>query len=326
MKKTLIALAAVAATGAAFAQSTVTLSGTVDVGIINPIGAEKTRVDQSANGANQIVFSGVEDLGGGLKANFRLAQRFSPESGGNDGSTNKRPTFQGESTVGLTGGFGDVKLGRRLTALQGPVNSTDPWGTLQQGSLAVLTTGYSTDATQADAAGLGRTDGIFYTSPNFGGLTAAVSLGFKESAASGAVVTGAKNMVSLWASYAAGPVMAGGGYEQNRTGDKITAILGTYDLGMVKLGAGFASLDPVAAGAADRNSWNVMAVAPMGAVTIKAAYGESKAKGSSASVKKLGIGLDYALSKRTLVYTSFGRNSALAADKAGYDIGVRHNF
>lgn len=33
MKKSLIALAALAATGAVFAQSTVTLSGTVDVGI-----------------------------------------------------------------------------------------------------------------------------------------------------------------------------------------------------------------------------------------------------------------------------------------------------
>ncbi len=304
MKKTLIALAAVAATGAAFAQSTVTLSGTVDVGIINPIGAEKARVDQSANGANQIVFSGSEDLGGGLKANFRLAQRFSPESGMNDGSAANRATFQGESTVGLSGGFGAIKVGRSLTALQGPVNSTDPWGTLQQGSVAVLTTGYATDIDNnpgSTGGGAGRTDAVNYTSPTFGGFTAAVSYGLKDSQSSGTVTTGAKNLYSLWASYANGPVMISGGAEQNRTGDKVNAILATYDLGVAKLGAGYSTLNAVAAGA-DRKSYNVMVTAPFGAVTLKAGYGQSKVDGAAAaSVKKTGIGADYAMSKRTTI-------------------------
>ncbi len=330
MKKTLIALAAVAATGAAFAQSTVTLSGTVDVGISNPIGAAKARVDQSANGANQIVFSGSEDLGGGLKANFRLAQRFSPESGMNDGSAANRPTFQGESTVGLSGGFGAIKVGRSLTALQGPVNSTDPWGTLQQGSVAVLTTGYATDIDNnpgSTGGGLGRTDAVNYTTPSFNGFTASISLGLKDSQSSGSVVTGAKNLTSLWASYANGPVMVGAGTEQNRTGDKVTAILATYDLGVAKIGAGYGVVDTVAS-AADRKSYNIMVTAPFGAVTLKAGYGQSKLDGATASVKKTGIGADYAMSKRTTLYTSYGRDAAWTTDttKTGFDFGIRHNF
>jgi len=329
MKKTLIALAVLAASGAAFAQSSVTLSGNVDVGITNALGADKTRVDQSGNGANQIVFSGSEDLGGGLKANFRLAQRFSPESGMNDGSAANRPTFQGESTLGLSGGFGAVKIGRALTAFQGPVNSTDPWGTLQQGSVAVLTTGYATDIDNnpgATGGGAGRTDAVFYTSPSFSGFTASVSLGLKDSQSSGTVVTGAKNLSSLWVSYANGPVMVGGGTEQNRTGLRVTAILATYNLGVAKIGAGFSNLDAVAVGA-DRKSYNLMVTAPMGKVTLKAGYGQSKLdSATAASIKKTGIGADYSLSKRTTLYTSIGRDSIRTTAATGYEIGIRHTF
>lgn len=326
MKKTLIALAAVAATGAVFAQSSVTIDGAVDLGYVKPIGAKDARLD-ATNGANQIRFMGTEDLGGGLKAHFILAQRFSPESGGNDGTTFARPTFQGESTVGLSGAFGAVKLGRALTAFQGPVNATDPWGTLQQGSTAVLTSGYTTDKeNNADAAGLGRTDAIHYTSPRFGGFSAGVSYGFKQHTGSASPLpAGTKNLMSLWGAYAAGPLYIGGGYEQNRQDDSITALLATYNLGFMTIGGGFSQIDLAAAN--DRKSWNIMATAPLGAVLVKAGYGVNKDDVTGAKLtKKLGLGVDYMLSKRTKVYASYGRNSAAAAEKTGYDIGIRHTF
>lgn len=333
MKKTLIALAAVAATSAAFAQSSVTIDGAVDLGYVKPIGSKDARLD-ATNGANQIRFLGTEDLGGGLKANFTLAQRFSPESGGNDGTKNTRPTFQGESTVGLSGGFGSVKLGRALTAFQGPVNMTDPWGTLQVGSSAVLTAGYTTDKeNNTDGAGAGRTDAIFYSSPNFSGFSAAVSIGLKEhtpSTVTPAATAPSKNLTSLWASYASGPLYVGGGMEQNRQDDQVTAILATYNLGFMTVGAGYSNIDLKAADSAtafDRNAWNIMAVAPMGAFVIKAGYGVSKADASGAeATKKLGLGVDYMLSKRTKVYASFGSDSVKTTDKSGYDIGIRHTF
>lgn len=323
MKKTLIALAAVAATSAAFAQSSVTIDGAVDLGYVKPIGSKDARLD-ATNGANQIRFLGTEDLGGGLKAHFTLAQRFSPESGGNDGTTFSRPTFQGESTVGLSGGFGAVKLGRSLTAFQGPVNATDPWGTLQQSSTAVLTSGYFTDKeNNADAAGLGRTEAIHYTSPNFSGFSAAVSLGLKQHTGSATPLP--KNLVGLWASYASGPLYVGGGMEQNRQDDQVTALLGTYNLGFMTVGGGVSQLD-LAVGN-DRKAWNIMAVAPMGAFVIKAGYGQVKddVTGTKLS-KKLGLGVDYMLSKRTKVYASYGNEGARTTDKTGYDIGIRHTF
>lgn len=327
MKKTLIALAAVAST-AALAQSSVTIDGAVDLGYVKPIGAEDARLD-ATNGASQIRFLGTEDLGGGLKAHFTLAQRFSPESGGNDGTTFSRPTFQGESTVGLSGGFGALKLGRSLTAFQGPVNMTDPWGTLQQGSLAVLTSGYVTDKeNNADAAGLGRTEAIHYSSPKFGGFSAAVSLGLKQHTGSATPLP--KNLTSLWGSYANGPLYVGIGMEQNRQDDQITALLATYNVGFMIVGAGYSTIDLSAADTAtafDRKAWNIMAVVPMGAFAIKGGYGVSEADVSGAKVtKKLGLGVDYMLSKRTKIYASYGNDNARTVEKGGYDIGSRHTF
>jgi predicted porin len=311
MKKTLIALAAVAATGAAFAQSSVTIDGAVDLGYVKPIIANTaanalvTKSDarlDAANGASQIRFLGTEDLGGGLKAHFTLAQRFSPESGLNDGTTGTRPTFQGESTVGLSGGFGAVKLGRALTAFQGPVNLTDPWGTLQQGSLAVLTAGYTTDKeNNTGLAGLGRTEAIHYNSPNFSGFSAAVSYGFKQHTGSATPLPNdVQNLTSLWASYAKGPLYIGGGVESNRQDDQATALLATYNLGFMTVGGGFSQVDIKAADSAaefDRKAWNIMAVVPMGAFVIKGGYGVSEADATGDKiVKKLGLGVDYMLS------------------------------
>jgi len=328
MKKSLVALAALAATGV-FAQSSVTLSGQMDVGLTNPIGAQKLRVDQSANGANQIVFAGSEDLGGGLRATFRIAQRFSPESGLMDGSAGNRPMMQGETTVGLAGGFGTVRIGRALTALQGPVHNSDPWGTLQQGSVSGgTTTGYSTaaDNVAGSGAGLGRTDGIFYTSPNMSGLTVSLTYGPKNTQVTGATATGLKDLTSVWAQYTTGPLTAAVGTEQNRAGDRLTVVQGVYMMGTVRLAASHATLDPFTG--ADRKGYNVGVTAPFGAFTVKAGIGRSKVDGLAADLKKTGLGVDYALSKRTLVYTSYGRDAAAsaAASKSGFDIGVRHTF
>jgi len=87
MKKTLIAIAALAATGA-FAQSSVTISGVMDVGLqmatiqnhattaaagLAPLNGtfNKTNSFASSNTATTAInIAGVEDLGGGMKASF----------------------------------------------------------------------------------------------------------------------------------------------------------------------------------------------------------------------------------------------------------------
>ncbi len=270
-----------------------------------------------------------------MTASFRLAQRFSPESGKNDGGATGRPTFQGESTVGVSGGFGAVKLGRAVTAFQGPVNNTDPWGTLQQASVGLLAYGYATSPTAAggthsqgvnDGGGNGRTDGIFYTSPSFNGITASVTYGFKSTHEKGEtdIATYDKNFTSVWVGYASGPLYIGAGGEENRYGDRATAMLATYDLGVAKLGVGY-GITNASNNANDYKNWNAMAIVPMGAVTLKVGYGQAKREGSAAASQKLGVGVDYALSKRTILYTSVGSDKK-QSPKNGFDLGVRHSF
>lgn len=338
MKKSLVALAALAATGA-FAQSSVTISGQVDVGVVNPVGAQKTRIDQAANGANSLIFAGTEDLGGGLKANFKLVQRFSPESGLMDGTAGNRPMLQGESTVGLSGAFGSVRLGRALTAVQAWLPLSDPWGTYQAASLAggVGPASYQTAAGSGAAgnpagdnvvgsgSGLARIDGIFYNSPSFGGVTVDVTYAPKSTQLTGSTVAAANNFTSVSVSYSAGPLLLRAGVENNRADDKLTAYQAAYNFGVAKLQAGYTVVD-LAATSVDRKGYTVGVIVPMGAVTLKGGFTRSKLDGSAADLKKTGIGLDYALSKRTTLYTSYGRDAALATDKAGFDFGVRHAF
>jgi predicted porin len=307
----------------------VTIDGVIDLGAVKPAGAEDIRLD-ATNGANQIRFRATEDLGGGMSANGTLALRFSPESGRYDGAAGARPIFQGESTVGLSGGFGSFKVGRALTALQGPVNATDPWGTLTEASGAVLSSGYWTAPNAAGASaddcngcGQARTDGIWYTTPNIGGFTLALTYGFAFQNDLAATAAKRDALTSVWAQYAAGPLMVGGGTEENRFGDKVTAFLATYDLGVVKVGAGMGTVDR-STSTTDIDNMNVMATAPMGAALLKFSYSTSET--TTKTRQKIGAGVDYSMSKRTMVYFAYGTDDKRTVEKNGYNIGVKHTF
>jgi len=360
MKKSLIALAALAATGA-FAQSTVTLSGILDVGFKNvnkaAVGAAKNSVTAGNN--NRVAFGVTEDLGGGLKAMANAQMRFDPTSGTTEGG-NTRPLFQGETRVGLAGGFGTVTLGRGLTALQLPNGgNSDPWGvTTVAGS--VYAAGFATDYA---AGGEGRIDqAIWYTAPTFGGLTLSASMSPKKVVTAGV----SKTHQSINATFANGPLVVGLGNERNRANDTITQVYGNYDLGMAKLFGSYAVIDGGTAAeqaavgafsapasavnsgngavkgvAADGQikNWTVGATVPMGAATIRVGYSGWNGNGAAGQKDdtKFGIGVKYDLSKRTFVYSDIAsqtrkNNTGIAADGKdnstlrSFDLGIAHSF
>ncbi len=111
MKKSLIALAVMAASGASFAQS-VTLYGIADVwvGSIKAAGNRTTVLESGGVSGSRWGLKGTEDLGGGLKANFLLEQGFAIDSGAGGSGFNR------QAYVGFSGGFGEVKLGNVYTA------------------------------------------------------------------------------------------------------------------------------------------------------------------------------------------------------------------
>src|SRR5215475_7395837 len=84
MKKSLLALAVLTAiSGVASAQSSVTLYGKVDLGLVYDAGStlsKSVRVSSGVTGGSRIGFKGVEDLGGGLKASFQLETGFCADS------------------------------------------------------------------------------------------------------------------------------------------------------------------------------------------------------------------------------------------------------
>src|SRR5574337_472455 len=116
MKKTLMALSALAFVGAASAQtpgSSVTLWGVVDADVshYSQAGVSKTMMSSSGNLASQLGFRGTEDLGGGMSANFGLESALLNNTGATFGAT----FFARRSTVSLAGNFGEIRLGRDYT-------------------------------------------------------------------------------------------------------------------------------------------------------------------------------------------------------------------
>ena len=377
MKKTLVALAALAVTSA-FAQSSVTISGVADVGItysnvkkenVFPAPATFNNVNSVGIGAgnnNRLIFSGVEDLGGGLAATFALQMRFDPATGTREVG-DSRPLFQGESTVGLRGGFGSLKLGRWLPANQQLNGGTiDPWGVTTVGSMPYAA-GFA--SAPQDAGGEGRVgSSIFYSTPSFGGFAGHLTLG----AAKG--VTG-KIYQSLAGSYNNGPINAMIGYERNIQGDTLANLGANYDLGVAKIfagygrakggsasdraGGGFAAIASTAfigglnSGTAASTGQGQVAVdgtvtsasigarIPLGAATILVGYARVKGDVVGAvrtdADNKFAVGVNYALSKRTSIYSDIAattNNKVLANGVAGttgarrtaFDVGIAHSF
>ena len=329
--------------GVASAQSSVTISGVLDAGYVHTkevaTGAAKGNVTRGNN--NRINFSVSEDLGGGMRAIANVGMRFEPATGVAE-SNGARPLFQGETRVGVSGGFGTVMFGRGLTALQGPNGGfADPWGvTTVAGS--IYSPGFVSDYA---GGGEGRIDtAIFYTSPNISGFTLSASFSPRKVALAATTVATtpySKTHSAVNALYVAGPLGIGAGVENNRAGDSFTNIYGSYDLGVAKLHAAYGTIKGgtaaerngltlaatannvatgnTAAGSAysattgtgivavngEINTWTIGAVMPMGATSLRAGYSVWNGNGAPGQKDdaKLGLGVRHNLSKRTYVYS-----------------------
>ena len=114
MKKTLVALAALAAVSTSFAQSSVTISGVLDAsvtsftksdGINDGIAYTDSQIESS-----RLLISGNEDLGGGMRAIFMLAGDVQT----NNGAQNNAGPWRRGAYVGLvSNSFGEITLGHR---------------------------------------------------------------------------------------------------------------------------------------------------------------------------------------------------------------------
>ena len=315
MKKTLIALAAVAATGAAFAQSSVTLYGVADVAVgkANAVGLgfgnDKFQVvanNTLNNGNSRIGFRGVEDLGGGLKAGFNFEQAVNIANGATEANQ-----FQRAANMSLMGGFGEIRAGRSLTPSYYSFASWELTGAAN----------YSAVANQFKFVGAGSRDNalVMYRSPSFSGLTVDVATVLKGNDAD-ATAAGDQSKYDIAATYVAGPLAASLAYNKVSGATKNVAVGAKYNLGAFTVAGSLQ--DP----AGVKKGFTIGVSAPVGPVTLTADI----ARATNTADKNTDFLLEakYALSKRTFAYGVYMRDGAVAGGKSvsAYSVGVRHNF
>jgi predicted porin len=202
-----LSLALLGAAGAAHAQSSVTLYGTIDTAITfihnaNAAGQNQWSIGNASNGdlsGSRWGLKGSEDLGGGLKAIFQLENGFNPSTGAlaQGGRLWGRQAF-----VGLSANqYGTFTLGRQY----------DPLVDLVQGITADNYFG-STFATAGDVDNYDNSsrtsNAIKYVSPNFSGLQVEGMYAFGGVAGA----TGSGQTWSAAASYNNGPFSLAAGY------------------------------------------------------------------------------------------------------------------
>lgn len=313
MKKSLLALAVLGAfAGTASAQSSVTLSGSVDVGVVRQNGAWNMQTAGSSR--SKFALSGTEDLGGGMKAFFLLEHRFSPNDGTNNPGGNAGPAgttqFFCHSFVGLGGAFGDVRLGRLRMPLRDLGVGYSVFG---DDTVATTNAGGPIATDRANNA-------ISYRSPSLGGLQVHAAV----AAAEGQKPTPSlERPIGVGVSFNSGPISAAVAYDRNDQDLDTVGVYASYDLGMAKLMGQFEKSDTSATATEKRASLG--AAVPLGAATLKASFGKR-----SGDRRKLGAGLDYNLSKRTLVYTDVAKSSGDGYTdlerKVRFDVGIFHKF
>ena len=280
MKKTLIALAAVAVSGAAFAQAT--LYGVVDVGISNSAGETKF-VQGGVSGGPRLGFKGSEDLGGGMSASYLI------ETGYKAGKEDATKIGDRGAMLTLSGGFGSVTLGSSvLSPSFFAVASTE-------------TTGASNwMAAQAAQWGASRNDNVIQYQNNFGGLTLRAATVLADDN-SGDSMTDVSGVYSAGALTLAGAIRKSGAAEVNYVG-------ASYDLGSAKLSAGKQGGD---------NDQTHMGVAvPMGVTTVHLQYAKNNDSGAATSV----VAAVYSLSKTTTINAAYQQKNQGAANSVAFGI------
>ena len=370
MKKSLVALAVLAATGA-YAQSSVTLYGiveaTTDIGYNRNVDTRTTTSNFSAaglavgpavtvattarqknnfrvqdgsdqgTGTSRVGFRGTEDLGGGLKANFVLEMGLRVDDGcttlgatggitcdnGGNSANSGGSTFGRNAWGGLSGSFGEVRVGRQVLGSYSVQANTEPTGA----SLGLYNSSASGFAPTA-IGGVRFSNAIRYMSPDFAGFKASVMVSAPETAANTTSFTpvnttaSRRTGVDLALEYANGPAYVGFGYNKRDAGNLTSVTVGpstvnvapgtvtgytiggAYDLGVVKPFINYTRVKTGASGST---------VAPVGFI--------SGISASNANAKALSVGLRAPVGAFTVI-AGYGRvntdtNSSLVATTAG---------
>jgi len=333
MKKTLIAIAALAATGA-FAQSTVTISGALDAGVsIANVQAAATGLTDRATafaGSNTLTsainIAASEDLGGGMKAN--LFVETNPDMAGTSSTVGNAALAagalqtgsgfgNGQRFVGLSGNFGTVTMGAPNNATLQAIGLSNSFGTALGG-------GYSSTFSRLGIAGTAAAVGaqtrviraeksLRYDTPSVNGFAASFNISAANTI-NGSSTTAGVQTIGL--TYSAGPLNAAlvTTTAKNNAGTASTAGLNTF---------GATNTTTLAMG--ESITYNVLAANyNMGATTIYAGYTTNKRSiAGTEDGSSINVAAKYQLSGAVSLAGNYVKKTdALAAAAGGKVIGL----
>ncbi|WP_338759711.1 porin [Massilia sp. METH4] len=311
----------------ASAQTGVTVYGVVDAGIVRESGGPQgsvTSLQSGVQSASRLGFKGIEDLGSGLSANFKLETGINVDNGS---STQTGRLFGRHASIGLAGGFGSVDIGRFFNVVTNAMIA-DPFGAGHEGA-------YSNIINFA----LRTQNAVYYTSPTVGGFTGEASYGFGEVPGH----SSANRDIGAAIGYAAGPLTVKIAREETENGTgknklRISNINTVYDFRFVRVGLAYnVNKDDLIV---DSRDWLVGASVPWGLHTLIASYIRHKDRTSAAQhASQIAIGYTYTLSRRTSLYMSHAhivnKNGALftvgnmteyGTGNKGTALGITHRF
>lgn len=360
MNKPLFAAALLAAgLTPAFAQNSVNIYGIVDAGLVREMGgtSNATKVSTGVGSVSRIGFRGTEDLGGGMSALFVLETGFKTDTGEVDTAGT---IFNRQALVGLKSELGTVTLGRQYTPFYTTITTVaDPFAAGLAGSAKNLL--------PASGSNTRTSNTVMLVSPKIAGVTGELAYSVGEQAGSNS----AGRQIGGALSYAVEKLNVRLAYN-NRNADVAattgvvavshdigtnTLLAANYDFGMVKAYAAFGVDKGFNSGVmpnttnpygslirptASTNSTDLLigATVPLGQGTvIVSAINKNDKTAFNQDATQVAIGYTYALSKRTGVYTSYGKiknrrgagytvgsGTDVGSGDSAYNMGVRHSF
>lgn len=333
MKKSLLALAVLGAfAGAASAQSSVTLYGLVDMGVMRTSSGTSNAANDGVGNrgewnlkqgaASRLGVRGSEDLGGGLKANFQIEHRFNPDTGA---QTNASAFWHGRSYVSLSSNVGTVYLGREFVPAFWVAAAGDPWGWENIGQLGqnyTFASYGSADNTDTNGS-IRNSNTVGLKTANYGGFTA-------ELAVSGGEGVRGRG-VGFNAQYAAGPLYVGVGVDTTdvpsaKADPRLVVVTAKYAIGTITPSLTYAQNRTAADTKTKSIALGLAAkVGPSGEVRF--GVGRLDPEGSNNNSTKVALGYMHGLSKRTSVYAdvSTAKTDNLTRSKA-VGVGIKHTF
>jgi predicted porin len=347
------------ATGTAVAQSSVTVYGLLDTGMVhttnvNAAGDSVTKMPTlTASFPSRLGFRGAEDLGGGLQAVFTLETGLGVDTG----NMGQNRLFGRQASVGLKGAFGEIALGRQINMtylatqksdVMGPnlfsISSIDLYLPNARSDNAVFYLGrfnavvvgatYSTGRDTSAAGGPAGTNCAGEVAGNAKACRQVTGLLGYETRAFG--VTASYDILY-------GNTGAANGLTSSDNHDRRTTLNGYVMAGAGRIGAGVVDRATRAStGAQDSDLYYLGLSYPLSALTtFDTQVARKNTRGVDADATLLVARLTYYLSKRTAVHGSLGRMkntgaSAIALDAGGtvgagktqngVVAGLRHTF